>query len=85
MIPSKTYLERFDRARKIMATLSASEKRFNNCVRVIHQDDSIFVLNFAFIAIDEKDWFAVICEHHDVHIFHKEDLHDWAELKYKKR
>lgn len=83
MIPSPRYLEAFQKGRKYMVSLGAADPRFKRTVKVIHQDGSIFVLTHAFIAFDEENYFIVIPEHHDVHIFYKHDLHDWEELDPK--
>lgn len=81
MIPTKLYLEAFNKAREFMIRLSADNPRFRNTVIVNHQDGSHFVLTHAFIAFDEKEYFVVIPEHHDVHIFYKGDCHDWSEMR----
>ena len=59
---------------------------FNRCIQVVHQDGSIFVLNYAELwqsrerAADNEyapKWIGVYTEHNGKFLFCTEDLKDW--------
>lgn len=55
---------------------------FNNVVRIIHEDGSIFVLcNTVLVHQDCYIW--IFTEHCGNLIFHENDLYDWTILKHR--
>lgn len=65
--------------------LLATHPGFNHAVVIRHEDGSYFFLNNAFLKLyngpDKKPWLLCFTEHHGVHVWHTEDLVDYAELK----
>lgn len=51
--------------------------RFNYHVRVIHEEGTVFVYENAY-CVKWHCWLMVFPEHHDINVFHVEDLHGWG-------
>ena len=77
MKKAQAVAERYDKE------LKATDSRFNFCVRVIHEEGSIFFFESAFLmqwtenAAERQGWLLVFTEHQGVHVFDFDDLHSY--------
>lgn len=61
------------KAKTIAERLYAYAEGFNRTVIVLHEEGTSFIYRHAFLVKDGK-WYYVFPEHHDLNVFHEEDL-----------
>lgn len=71
-----TYKEALEEARKLKAKINIHDY-YHNMVYVLHGDNTVLLFNHATVKFVGNDWFVVFTEHHDLHVYHNEDVNIW--------
>ena len=74
------YKAAVEAAKNIDKELLATSKMFNRSVTISHEDGTHLFWKNAFAKMYMEVWVIVFPEHHELGVYHIDDLHFWAQL-----
>jgi hypothetical protein len=60
------------RATAIDKNLRADDQRLSRTVLVVHEEGTVLLFRYAFVAKDDN-WYYIFTEHHGTHVYHQSD------------
>lgn len=77
------HIDRAISAKGLPPLIKDGLSRFNFSVRVVHEEGTVFVYQNAY-CLKWHCWLMVFPEHHDINVFHVEELASWGMYKWVK-